>query len=124
MTIEHIAIWTSKLEEMKDFYCKYFNGVNNDKYINSKKGYESYFITFDGGARLEIMKRIDIIETLEPGKEIGGITHIAFKIGSKKGVNELTEILRADGYTIVGETRTYYESIILDLEGNRIELVG
>lgn len=128
MRIEHIAIWTTKLEEMKDFYCKYFNGISNEKYINRKKGFESYFITFDEGARLEIMKRIDVVETLEAGKEIVGITHIAFKVGSKEEVNRLTETLRTDGYIIAGETRTsgdgYYESVILDLEGNRIELVA
>ena len=128
MRIEHIAIWTNKLEEMKDFYCKYFNGNSNEKYINTKIGFESYFIKFDEGARLEIMKMTGVNEALEEGKEIIGITHIAFKVDGKEEVNKLTEALRCDGYTVVGEPRTtgdgYYESIVLDLEGNRIELVA
>lgn len=128
MRIEHVAIWTNKINELKDFYCRYFNGTSNEKYINSKKGFESYFITFEGGARLEVMSRTDVVEDLEAGKDIVGITHIAFKVSSKEEVDRLTETLRTDGYSIVGEPRTtgdgYYESVILDLDGNKIELVA
>lgn len=34
MTLEHVAIWTERLEALKDFYVKYFDGVPNEKYIN------------------------------------------------------------------------------------------
>lgn len=126
MKIEHIAIWVKDLEKMKEFYCKYFNGVSNQKYENKVKGFESYFISFDGATRIELMKRKDIEERMY--KEILGLAHLAFKVGSKEKVNELTEIFRKDEYKIIGEPRTtgdgYYESIILDPEGNRIELVG
>lgn len=128
MKIEHIAIWTNKLEELKEFYCKYFGGTSNDKYTNTKKGFESYFITFDEGARLEIMSRTDINEKLEDGKEIIGITHLAFSLENKEEVNTLTETLRTNGFIVAGEPRTtgdgYYESVVLDPEGNRLELVG
>lgn len=126
MKIEHIAIWTKNLENMRGFYCKYFGGVSNNKYKNKVKGFESYFISFNSSTRIELMRRKDIEERVH--KEILGLAHLAFKIGSKEKVNELTEILRKDGYKIVGEPRTtgdgYYESVILDPEGNKIELVG
>ena len=124
--IDHIAIWVEDLEKMREFYCKYFDGVSNQKYENKVKGFESYFISFDGATRIELMKRKDIEERIY--KEILGLAHLAFKVGSKEKVNELTEIFRKDGYKIIGEPRTtgdgYYESVIFDPEGNRIELVG
>lgn len=124
--IDHIAIWVEDLEKMREFYCKYFDGVSNQKYENRVKGFESYFISFNGTTRIELMKRKDIEERIY--KEILGLAHLAFKVGSKEKVNELTEIFRKDGYKIIGEPRTtgdgYYESVILDPEGNRIELVG
>lgn len=124
--IDHIAIWVEDLEKMREFYCKYFDGVSNQKYENKIKGFESYFISFNGATRIELMKRKNIEERIY--KEILGLAHLAFKVGSKEKVNELTEIFRKDGYKIIGEPRTtgdgYYESVILDPEGNRIELVG
>ncbi len=124
--IDHIAIWVEDLEKMREFYCKYFDGVSNQKYENKIKGFESYFISFNSATRIELMKRKDIEERIY--KEILGLAHLAFKVGSKEKVNELTEIFRKDGYKIIGEPRTtgdgYYESVILDPEGNRIELVG
>lgn len=124
--IDHIAVWVEDLEKMREFYCKYFDGVSNQKYENRVKGFESYFISFDDVTRIELMKRKDIEERIY--KEILGLAHLAFKVGSKEKVNELTEIFRKDGYKIIGEPRTtgdgYYESVILDPEGNRIELVG
>ena len=124
--IDHIAIWVEDLEKMREFYCKYFDGVSNQRYENRVKGFESYFISFDGATRIELMKRKNIEERIY--KEILGLAHLAFKVGSKEKVHELTEIFRKDGYKIIGEPRTtgdgYYESVILDPEGNRIELVG
>lgn len=63
MKIHHIAIWTFRLEEMKEFYTRYFNGSSNEKYINPKKGFESYFLHFDEGTDLELMSRTDIQNT-------------------------------------------------------------
>lgn len=127
MNIAHIAIWTKDLEAMKDFYCKYFMGVSNHKYTNPKKGFESYFISFDGDAELELMRKQAICQPMEIEERLG-ITHIAFKFDSKEEVLLLTERLRSDGFRVVGEPRTtgdgYFESVILDIEGNRIELVA
>ena len=128
MFIDHIAIWTNDIEKLKVFYVKYFGAVANEKYINSKKGFESYFLSFVSGSRIEIMQRVDITESMGDALEqYIGITHIAIKMDSDKDVDILTELLRSDGYNIIGEPRTsgdgYYESVILDPDGNRIELV-
>lgn len=126
MNIAHIAIWTKDLEAMKDFYCKYFMGKSNKKYVNPIKGFESYFISFESGTQLELMRKQTIDKPLESEERLG-ITHFAFKLSSKDAVLSLTETLRSDGFSIVGEPRTtgdgYFESVVLDIEGNRIELL-
>ena len=126
--IAHIAIWTNNLEALKTFYIRYFNGVSNEKYMNPLKKFESYFISFESGPSLELMRKDSITDGFNETNEHPGITHIAFSIGSKETVISLTETLRKDGYRIVGEPRTsgdgYFESVILDLEGNRIELLA
>ena len=126
MKIHHIAIWTFRLEEMKAFYTRYFDGVSNEKYVNSKKGFESYFIRFDGGVDLELMSRTDVQNIPFDDNRLG-LTHFAFSLDSREAVLKLTEVLRAEGYTIAGEPRTsgdgYFESVVLDPDGNRIECV-
>lgn len=124
--IEHLALYCEDLEVMRSFYLTYFGAVSNEKYVNVTKGFESYFLTFEDGCRLEIMSKTSIIEGEDPGFERMGYTHIAMSVGSKEEVDRLTEKLRADGFEVVGECRTtgdgYYESVILDPEGNRIEI--
>ncbi|NGY70101.1 glyoxalase/bleomycin resistance/extradiol dioxygenase family protein [Bacillus megaterium] len=124
MRIEHVAIWVRDLENMREFYKTYFKGKSNQRYHNKEKGFESYFLSFESGTRLEIMRRIGINEkTLA---ETLGWTHIAFSLGSKEAVDELTTKLTTDGYKLVNGPRTtgdgYYESVIEDPEGNLIEL--
>lgn len=126
MHISHIAIWTQQLEKQRSFYVTYFGGKSNDKYINSAKGFESYFISFDRDtSALEIMSRRDVV-TPKINEDCIGLTHFAFSLGSKKEVIELTERLRKEGYIIAGEPRTtgdgYFESIVLDPDGNRVEI--
>ena len=127
MNIDHIAIWTMNLEAMREFYIRYFKGECNEKYINPIKQFESYFINFEGGAKLELMHRQSTCKPLDNEERLG-LTHIAFKTGSKETVLTLTETLRADGYQIVAEPRTtgdgYFESVVLDVDGNRIELLA
>lgn len=126
MKLHHIAIWTFRLEELRVFYLRYFGGKSNEKYINPTKGFESYFITFEGGISLELMSRTDV-QNVEPEENRRGLTHLAFSLPSKEEVLRLTELLRADGYRIAGEPRTsgdgYFESVVLDPDGNRIECV-
>ncbi|MFK7924168.1 MAG: VOC family protein [Bacteroidia bacterium] len=127
MKIEHLAIWVEDLEAMRAFYERYFQATANDKYRNDTKNFESYFLTFSEGARLELMHRPDIPANVNDLiKEYRGIIHFAVSVGSKVKVDALTEALRADAYQVVGEARTtgdgYYESVVLDPESNRIEI--
>ncbi|RFS15708.1 VOC family protein [Emticicia sp. C21] len=129
MIIEHLAIWVRDLELMRSFYVKYFNGKSNEKYRNDKKNFESYFISFDSGARLELMQMPGITDAGNNGYEqFIGITHLAVSVGTKEKVDELTEVFRKDSFEIVGEPRWtgdgYYESVILDPEKNRIEITA
>jgi lactoylglutathione lyase len=109
---------------MKDFYVKYFDGVCNDKYVNSK-GFSSYFITFASGVRLEIMAHIDLVKR-EVADKVNGWSHLAFSVGSEEAVIELTNQLVADGYELLSPPRAtgdgYFESAVSDSEGNRVEI--
>lgn len=124
--IEHLALYCRNLEAMRSFYMTYFGIKSNQKYVNAAKGFESYFLTFEDGSRLEIMSKTSIVEGEKPGYEQLGFTHIAISVGSEEEVNNLTETLRKDGFEIVSECRTtgdgYFESVVLDPEGNRIEI--
>lgn len=128
MKIDHIAVWCSDLEEMRCFYMKYFNMNSNEKYNNPQKGFSSYFLNFAGRdkARIELMEMPDIFENKAIRGQLMGNAHIAISVGSKESVDSLTEILRMDGYPVLGEPRMtgdgYYESIVEDPEGNWLEI--
>lgn len=129
MKIEHIAIWTRDLERVRSFYEKYFKALAGNKYFNPKKNFQSYFLSFESGCRLEIMQMPGIPDsTNNVNEQFSGIIHFAIEVGSKMIVDSLTEQLRRDGFQIVGEPRTtgdgYYESVVLDPEGNRIEITA
>ncbi len=132
MRIEHLAIWSKDIEALRAFYMKYFGATSNDQYVNPTKQFQSYFLSFpkgqvSTGCRLELMQKPSIPDNLNIG-EATGITHFAMSVGSESAVNELTEKLRSDGFSIVGEPRWtgdgYYESMVLDPEGNRVEIVA
>lgn len=127
MKIDHIALWCDNIELMKDFYTKYFACRVGEIYSNPAKHYSSYFLSFSsGGARVELMHRDDITEEPSQRGLVKGLAHMCLTVGSKYEVNALVEKLRADGHTIVSECRTtgdgYYEAIVLDPEGNRVEV--
>ena len=127
MKIEHIALWSHDIEKLKAFYQRYFDATANDKYINAGKGFESYFLCFDSGARLELMQMPGIPDNKnDVMDQATGFIHIAMCVGSKEKVDELTGQLELDGYPIIGKPRTtgdgYYESVILDPDDNRIEI--
>ena len=125
MKIEHIAMYVNDLEQAKEFFVKYLNGKANKMYYNIKTDFRSYFISFDDGARLEIMNRPAMTD-LEKSINRTGFIHVAFSVGSKEKVEELTTILKADGYEVISGPRTtgdgYYESCIIAFEGNQIEI--
>lgn len=129
MHIEHVAIWTLDPERLRSFYETYFDAVAGPRYENPRKQFTSYFLSFRSGARLEIMSlpvlRDDSDATLPPAIGYG---HLAMTVGDESRVDELTERLRGDGYRVLdGPRRTgdgYYESVIADPDGNRIEITA
>ena len=125
MKIEHVAMYVNDLEAARDFFVTWLGGRSNDGYHNGNTGFRSYFISFADGARLELMTtpgRDDTEKTLNRT----GYAHIAFSVGSKEKVDDLTERLRAAGYEVVSGPRTtgdgYYESCIVAVEGNQVEI--
>jgi len=126
MKIDHLALWTFDLERSRIFYEKYFDAKAGDKYFNPKKDFESYFLSFKDGCRLEIMQMPGVIPLDRRGVQHIGLIHFAVSVGDKTAVDTLTEELRTDGYEVVGEPRMtgdgYYESVVLDPDGNRIEI--
>ena len=125
MKIEHIAMYVNDLEKVKEFFIKYLGAKSNEIYHNKNTNFKSYFLSFDDGARLEIMTRPNIQDEKKYLQRTG-LIHIAFSLGTKEKVNELTEMLRKDGYEVLSGPRTtgdgYYESCILAIEENQIEL--
>ena len=125
MHIEHIAMYVNDLEKTKNFFIKYFHATATELYHNKTSDFRSYFLTFDDGARLEVMHK-PLMSDTEKALTRTGYIHIAFSLGSKKAVDELTEILRVDGYDVISGPRTtgdgYYESCIIGIEGNQIEI--
>ncbi|MDD6090016.1 MAG: VOC family protein [Candidatus Limivicinus sp.] len=125
MTIEHAAMYVNDPESEREFFKKYFGAVSNDGYHNTKTGFRSYFLSFSGGSRLELMKAPDM-DDAEKSEKRTGFAHIAFSVGGREAVDSLTARLREDGYRVVSGPRTtgdgYYESCVLDGEGNRIEI--
>ena len=184
MKIEHVAIWAKDIDKVCDFYRKYFNGEVQPLYHNPAKQFTSRFVTFESGARLEVMHRPDVgtvtslqsythrsanekmraffrfltsavfhVKPYEPsvaehtcmfydrgdyGRPMAkpeaqheqgqhlGYAHLSFSVGSKEEVDRLTQKMSEDGIQVVGQPRTtgdgYYESVVLDPEGNRVEV--
>ena len=125
MKIEHIAMYVNDLEAAKEFFIKYFDAVSNEMYHNQRTGFKSYFLSFEDGARLEIMTK----EAMEDTKKTltrTGFIHLAFRVGSKEKVDSLTSKMKEDGYEVISGPRTtgdgYYESCIVAVEDNQIEI--
>lgn len=125
MKMEHIAMYVNDLERAKEFFVHYFHATAGEKYHNPKTGFQSYFLSFHGECRLELMYKPEM-EHLEKPLTRTGYAHISFSVGTKEAVNALTEQLKQDGYPIVSNPRTtgdgYYESCFLDFEDNQIEI--
>jgi lactoylglutathione lyase len=127
MKIEHLAVWVKDLEAMKNFYCYYFQATANDKYINSSKQFQSYFLSFPEGPRLELMQMPSVPETKDNVyDQFTGLIHFAIALGSKEKVDAMTAQFLRDEFEVLDGPRYtgdgYYESVILDPEKNRIEL--
>ena len=125
MKIEHVALYVNDLEAARIFFVTWLNGRSNDGYHNKTTDFRSYFITFDDGSRLEIMTKPGLADLNKPLNRTGYV-HIAFSVGNKEKVDELTEKLRSAGYEVVSDPRItgdgYYESCVVAIEGNQIEI--
>lgn len=125
MKIEHVAMYVNDLEGARDFFIKYLGAISNEGYHNKTTDFRSYFLSFDNGARLEIMNK-PTMEDRNKDLSRTGFIHIAFSVGSKEKVDELTAQMENDGYQVISGPRTtgdgYYESCIIGLEGNQIEI--
>lgn len=129
MKIDHVAVWTGDLERLKNFYCKYFGAEPGEKYINPAKKFESYFLSFESGARLELMQMPGIpANQMDILKQYTGIIHIAISVGSCEEVIRLTDLLCSDGYPVLSRPRKtgdgYFESCVTDPDGNRLEITA
>ena len=125
MKIEHIALYVEDLEETKNFFIKYLGAKANNGYHNPRTNFRSYFLSFEDGARLEIMQRPEMVNLPKEATRTG-YAHIAFSVGSREKVDALTAELKADGYDVVSGPRItgdgYYESCIVAMEGNQVEI--
>lgn len=127
MKINHLAIWAKDLEALKNFYIQYFDATANEKYVNSTKGFSSYFLSFaNSDVRLELMHKDDIAQVSVANSF--GFAHLAISVGAPSDVDAFVEKITKDGHKIVGQPRWtgdgYYEAIIEDIEGNLLEIVA
>ncbi len=124
MKIEHIAIWVKDFDLMNSFYQKYFDVTPGNIYERESNGFKSIFLSFKEGARIELMTSSKM--DMDFRYLTYGYAHIALSLGSKEEVNRMTKVFRDDKVHIVKEPYNtgdgYYESTILDPEGNMIEL--
>lgn len=125
MKVEHVAMYFNDLEGAKNFFEKYFGAKSNELYHNKNTNFKSYFLSFDDGARVEIMTKPELKDE-EKFLNRTGFIHIAFSVGSKEKVDKLTKILKDDGFEVISGPRTtgdgYYESCVVCFENNQIEI--
>lgn len=127
MRIDHISIYVEDLEAERDFFIKYFGASAGSRYSNFRTDSTNYFIKFDDGARLEIMKRETSIDVHNKPQRTG-YNHIAISVGDRKDVDDMVKRMEADGVQIFSGARTtgdgYYSAVIVDPEGNGIEIIA
>ncbi len=127
MVIEHVAIWTSRLEALTEFYVRFLGARAGPPYRSATRPFESRFLSFESGARLELMRLPDLAPAVGRDPRVG-LAHLAFAIGSAAAVDRLTAELRAAGHVVVGAPRKTgdgcYESVVLDPDGNVVEIAA
>ena len=96
MKIDHVAMYVNDLEAEKDFFVKYFKAQAGSRYSNFRTESTNYFLKFDDGARLEIMKRETSVDVSNKPQRTG-YNHIAICVGDRKDVDDLTKRMEKDG---------------------------
>jgi lactoylglutathione lyase len=123
--VEHVALWALDLESVCAFYVEHLEATAGELYVNEAKGFRSRFLGWGDGARLEVMHRVDLERAREGS---AGWVHVALSLGSEQAVDDAAARLAAAGVPVVdGPRRTgdgYYECVVLDPEGNRVELTA
>jgi len=123
--IDHVALYVRDLEGMKDFYVRHFGATAKPNYHNPRTGLYSSFLSFGNRVNLELMTRPEV-KPADDKVWTEGYIHLAFSLGGKKKVEELTQKLKNLGLEVLSGPRTtgdgYYESCIVDPEGNLVEL--
>jgi lactoylglutathione lyase len=117
--IEHVAAWVSDLERARAFYERWFGTKEGPRYESARRPFQSHFLAFGEGARLELMAA---------PQEAPRLAHIAVSVGSREAVDALITRMRSGGVTTLSEPREtgdgYYEAVIADSEGNVLEITG
>ena len=125
MRIDHIALYVNDLEGARDFFIKYFGGKPNELYHNPRTGLRTYILSFEDGAKLELMNRPNMVDA-EKSEYRTGYIHLSFSVGSREAVDEMSCRLQTAGFIVLSGPRTtgdgYYESCIEGYEGNLIEI--
>ncbi len=126
MNVEHVALWVRDLDAMAEFYASWFGGSAGPEYRNAASGFSSRFVSFASGSRLELMRRADRLAPDPEGR--AGWAHLCFSAGGRGRVDELAADFRSAGVTVADGPRLtgdgYYELVVLDPEGNRVELTA
>jgi lactoylglutathione lyase len=124
--LEHVALWVRDVDRVAAFYARYFDARVGERYENPRKGFQSRFLAFDSGARLEVMARTDVVS--RGAGEGLGFAHVAIAIGDEAAVDALAARFKVEGLPVLdGPRRTgdgYYECVVLDPEGNRVEVTA
>ena len=127
MRIGHVAVYVNDLEQVRDFYVKYFGAKASSTYSNFNTNFSNYWLTFDNNTELEIMQREGVIDQPK-GVYRTGYHHLAITVMDRKEVDEVTKRIENDGYQVVKGARTTgdrrYASVVLDPEGNEIEIIA
>ena len=133
--IDHAALWVTDLDGARDFYSHWFNGHSNGLYENPRTGLRTYILHFTDGpweerrTRLELMSRPDVAAPAEAAERTGpGWAHVSFSLPGRDDVDRLAADMAEAGVRLVDGPRQtgdgYYEAVVLDPEGNRVELLA
>ncbi|KUP26699.1 VOC family protein [Kocuria rhizophila] len=124
--LDHAALHVEDLDAVCAFYTTHLGATQGAGYHNPRTGLRTYFLSFEDGGRLEVMTRPDHDR---PRDEFAlGYHHVAFHLGSRAAVDACVQRLRdagtepVDGPRVTGDG--YYEAVVLDPEGHRVEVVG